>query len=267
MLTTVAVIASAYLAVVVVAFAFQNQLLFMPSSQIVATPDRLGMDYETVYAETSDGERLYGWWMPASGTPRGTVLFFHGNAGNISGRIQSAHQFHRLNLNVLLVDYRGYGQSTGSPGEEGLYRDAEAIWRLAMEEKGVDPGNLILFGRSLGGAPATWLATQVEARALVLESAFTSVPDIAAHHYPFLPVRLLSQIQFDSLSRIDGVGMPLLVMHSPDDEVVPYEHGRRLYEAANEPKQFLELRGGHNDGYLVSEEARLEAMRRVVAVE
>jgi len=261
--TLVGTLAVAYIAVVVLAFAFQDWLLFQPSSRIVATPDRAGMDYETVHLDTEDGESLHGWWIPARGgaaSARATLLFFHGNAGNISGRLESVQQFHHLGLNVLIFDYRGYGQSSGSPSEDGLYRDADAAWRYVTETRGVEPSEIVLFGRSMGGGPATWLAQHTDPRAVILESVFTSVPDIAAHHYSFLPVRYLTRMQFDNVSRVGDLGAPLLVIHSRDDRIVPFDHGRQLYDAAAEPKQFLEIRGGHNDGFLVSSERYLTAI-------
>jgi hypothetical protein len=261
--TLVGTLAVAYIAIVVLAFAFQDWLLFQPSSRLVATPDRAGMDYETVHLDTEDGETLHGWWIPARGgaaSARGTLLFFHGNAGNISGRLESVQQFHHLGLNVLIFDYRGYGQSSGSPSEDGLYRDADAAWRYVTEKRGVESSEIVLFGRSMGGGPATWLATRTDPRAVILESAFTNVPDVAAHHYSFLPVRYLARMQFDNLSRVGDLGAPLLVIHSRDDRIVPFDHGRQLYDAAADPKQFLDIRGGHNDGFLVSSDPYLKTI-------
>ncbi len=253
-------LAVAYGAVVGLAFAFQDQLLFQPSSRLLATPDDAGMDYETVRLDTDDGESLHGWWIPAPDVSRGTLLFFHGNAGNISGRLESVQQFRQLGLNVLIVDYRGYGQSTGSPSEEGIYRDAEACWRYLMETQGVAPQKVVVFGRSMGGGPTTWLAAREQPGAVILESVFTNVPDVGAHHYSFLPVRALATNQFDSESRVSQVDAPKLFIHSRKDRVVPFELGRQVYEAAAEPKQFLEIDGGHNDGFLVSAETYLQTI-------
>lgn len=241
------------------AYAFQDQLLYFPSRSIVATPDQYGLVHETVHLATEDGKRLHGWWVSAD-EARGTLLFFHGNAGNISGRLENVRQFHRLGLNVLIFDYRGYGQSTGTPSENGLYRDAEAAWQYLIAERSIEPGRVVIFGRSLGGGPATWLATQHAAGALLLESAFTSVPDMAARHYPWLPARRLTTTQFDNRRRIDQIDMPLLVIHSRRDNVVPFDHGRALFESAREPKQFLEISGSHNDGFLVSADRYLRAI-------
>jgi len=259
MLTLLLAVGGGYVAVAGLAFAFQDQLLYFPSRTLVTTPDRYGLAYETVHLDTEDGERLHGWWIPADDA-RGTLLFFHGNAGNISGRLESVQQFHQLGLNVLIIDYRGYGESTGTPSEEGLYRDAEAAWQHAVTQRGIDPSRIVIFGRSLGGGPATWLAMQHDAGALLVESAFTSVPDIAGHHYPWLPAQLLATTQFDNRTRIDQIDMPLLVIHSRGDAVIPFDHGRDLFESAREPKQFLEIDGNHNDGFLVSADRYLRAI-------
>ena len=269
MITTVFGLVVGYAAVVGLAFAFQDQLLFQPSSRLVATPDEAGMPYEKVHLDTDDGETLHGWWIPASGAPRETgpedvagptLLFFHGNAGNISGRLESVRQFHDLGLNVLIVDYRGYGQSTGTPSEEGIYRDAEACWQYLTKAKGLEPQEIVVFGRSMGGGPATWLAERTTPGALILESVFTNVPDVGAHHYSFLPVRAMATNQFDNEARVAAIDAPLLLIHSRDDRVVPFELGRRVYEAASAPKQFLEIEGGHNDGFLVSAETYLRTI-------
>ena len=269
MINTAIGLAVGYGAIVGLAFAFQDQLLFQPSSRLLATPDEAGMPYETFHLDTEDGETLHGWWIPAPNVSRETspgastehtLLFFHGNAGHISGRLESVQQFHQLGLNVLIVDYRGYGQSTGSPSEEGIYRDAEACWRYLTETKGLASQEIIVFGRSMGGGAATWLAAREKPGAVILESVFTNVPDVGAHHYSFLPVRALATNQFDNESRVGQIGAPKLFIHSRGDRVVPFELGRQVYEAAAEPKQFLEIEGGHNDGFLVSADEYLRTI-------
>ncbi|ABC45442.1 hypothetical protein GGP80_001330 [Salinibacter ruber] len=269
MINTALGLAVGYAAIAGLAFAFQDQLLFQPSDRLRATPEDAGMDHETVRLDTDDGETLHGWWAPAPDVSRETnpgasakqtLLFFHGNAGNISGRLESVEQFRRLGLNVLIVDYRGYGQSTGTPSEAGLYRDAAACWRHLTETRGLAPQNIVVFGRSMGGGPATWIASRKRPGAVILESVFTSVPDVGAHHYPFLPVQTLATNQFDNASRVGAISAPLLSIHSRDDRIVPFELGRKVYEAAAAPKQFLEIEGGHNDGFLVSAEDYLRAI-------
>lgn len=242
-------------------FVFQARLVFLPSRAIAATPARVGLDYEDVWLEASDGVRIHGWYIPHP-QPRGTLLFFHGNAGNIGDRLESIAIFHRLNLNVLIIDYHGYGKSEGSPGEAESYRDAEAAWRHLVEARSIPPETIALFGRSLGGCVAAWLAARVEPAGLILESTFTSVPDMAAKVYPFLPVRLLARIRLDALASLANVRAPVLVIHSAGDEIVPLAHGRALFDSAPEPKQFLQLRGGHNDGFLVSREVYLAGLSK-----
>ena len=244
-------LALGYAAIVFLAYLLQDRLLFFPSRALVASPEHVGLRFEPVTFETEDGETLHGWWIPAE-PERAVLLFCHGNAGNISHRLESVEIFHRMGLSVLLFDYRGYGQSTGRPSEAGLYRDGEAAWRYLTQTRRVDSLAVVLYGRSLGGAVATHLAAQHRSGALVVESAFTSVPDVAARHYPFLPVRMLARARFDNRSAIATVEAPLLVIHSRRDEIVPFDHGQRLFEAASSDKVFLEIEGGHNDGFLVT---------------
>ncbi len=234
-------------------FLFQARLVFFPSRTLASTPQRIGLEYEEVWLQAADGARIHGWYVPHP-RARGTLLFLHGNAGNIGDRLESLGIFHRLGLNTLIIDYHGYGKSEGSPGEAESYSDAEAAWRHLVEARRIPAQSIVLFGRSLGGAVAAWLAARVPSAGLILESTFTSVPDMAAKVYPFFPVRLLARIQLDARASLARVRVPVLVIHSAGDEIVPLAHGRALFDAAPEPKRFLELRGGHNDGFLVSRE-------------
>jgi fermentation-respiration switch protein FrsA (DUF1100 family) len=189
-----------------------------------------------------------------------TLLFLHGNAGNISHRLDSIRQFHELGLAVFILDYRGYGESEGSPTETGTYDDATAAWHYLIAQRGIAPRDIVLLGRSLGANIAAELATRTRPGALIMESAFTSVPDMAATIYPWLPVRLLSRYRYDAYKQLAHISCPLLIVHSRDDEIIPFTHGQRLFECAREPKQFLELRGGHNDGFLVTGRDYLEGI-------
>lgn len=252
MLTTVIVIIVAlYLGLTLLLFLFQARFIYFPIAAWAATPARVGLPYETVTLTTSDGVELSAWFIPAPEASH-VLLFFHGNAGNISHRLTSIEQFHELGLHVFIIDYRGYGQSEGSPTEAGTYLDAEAAWRYLTEERGFQPSQVILFGRSLGGAVATWLAQHRQPAALIIESTFTSVPDMAAAQFPFLPTRLLVRHRYDTFSRLPHVTCPVLVIHSPEDEIIPYSHGERLFAAAPDPKTFLKLKGGHNEGFILS---------------
>lgn len=245
--------AAVYAGLSLALFLFQARLVFLPSRTLAANPSRIGLDYEDVWLQTADGVRVHGWYIPHS-RARGTLLFFHGNAGNIGDRLESIGIFHRLGLNTLIIDYRGYGKSEGSPGEKGIYRDAEAAWRHLVGARKFSPDGVVIFGRSMGGGVAAWLAARVPPAGLILESTFTSVPDMAAKVYPFFPVRLLARIRLDAEASLAAVRAPVLVIHSADDEIVPMAHGRALFDAAPEPKRFLELHGGHNDAFLVSRE-------------
>ena len=255
-LKTILWILAGYAALVAFVWLVQDRLIYYPQMgrEIASTPSSRGVPYDDFTIETSDGEKLNVWWVPAA-SPRGAVLLFHGNAGNISHRIEYALMFRRLGYSTLLVDYRGYGRSSGQPSEEGTYKDADAAWRWLTRTRGIPPKDVVLFGESLGGAVASWLAAQHEVRALVLASTFTSAVDLGAQVYGFLPVRLISRYRYDTLSRLAQVRSPVLVIHSPDDDIIPFAHGRRLYEAAREPKAFLELAGGHNDGFVFAREA------------
>jgi fermentation-respiration switch protein FrsA (DUF1100 family) len=250
-----------YLGLTLMLFLLQARFIYFPTSRLEATPARIGLAYETVELVAEDGVKLSAWFIPA---PEATqaLLFFHGNAGNISHRLASIEQFHQLGLHVFIIDYRGYGQSEGQPTEAGTYRDAVAAWRYLTEVRGFKPDQIIIFGRSLGGAVGTWLAQHHRPGALILESTFTSIPDMAARQFPFLPTRLLTRIRYNTLERLPQVTCPVLIIHSPADEIIPYSHGRQLFEVAHEPKAFLELQGGHNEGFMLSSpayEAGLEA--------
>lgn len=249
LLNLLTIIAVAYLALVMLVYWGQSWLMFFPQRQLDDTPADIGLEYSSVQIATSDGETLHGWWVPVPNA-KGTVLFFHGNAGNISHRINYLAMFKRLGYHALLVDYRGYGQSSGTPSEDGMYLDAQAAWRYLNDVQGLAPTQIILFGESLGGAVATWLARHEKPGMLVLASSFTSVPDLAATLYPFLPVRWIARFQYDTLASLKSVACPVYIAHSPEDEIVPFEHGQRLMQAAPEPKQFLTLEGGHNSGFI-----------------
>jgi fermentation-respiration switch protein FrsA (DUF1100 family) len=230
----------------------QPNITFYPYAELAATPKQWGLAYEDVSLLTEDKQRLHGWFLPHPGASR-TLLFFHGNGGNISHRGASLKIFHRLGLNVLIIDYRGYGRSEGSPDEPGLYLDAMAAWRYLTQTRGISPDSIIIFGRSLGGAVATWLASEVEPAALILESTFSTARDMADHIYPLLSNVLYLRYRFDSESSIKKLQSPLYMAHSRNDEIIPYHLGRKLYAAAPQPKQFFELRGGHNVGFMQSQ--------------
>jgi fermentation-respiration switch protein FrsA (DUF1100 family) len=240
---------------------FEQSLIYFPTRRHDLTPADLGLAFEEPSLTTEDGVRLHAWLLPAPGSSL-TILFASGNAGNISHRLDRARLLQaRLRTDVLLFDYRGYGRSAGRPDEEGTYRDARAAWRYLAEERGKPAERLVLFGESLGAAVALDLATSRPCRALILESPFTSIRDMAAAVFPFLPVGPLLHTRYDNLAKIRSLRVPLLVLHGEADEVVPFAQGRRLFDAAPEPKRFFPIPlAGHNDTYVTGGETYWRAL-------
>ena len=248
-----------YVLLIAYVYVKQGSMLYFPLKDIETTPLAIGLDYQDLTLRTKDGVDISAWYVPAKNA-RGFVLFCHGNAGNISHRLDSIRIFHGLGLGVLIFDYRGYGRSKGAPDEEGTYRDAEAAWDYLVNSLHVNPEKVIFFGRSLGSAVAAETALQKQEGVLIMESGFTSVPDLGSNFYPYLPVRLLSKYRYASIEKVGKIKMPKLFIHSPEDEIVPYEQGRRLFERAGEPKEFLQLAGGHNEGFLLSGRTYIEGL-------
>lgn len=243
-----------YLGLIALIYFRQSSLVFLPEidRSFRASPADIGLTFAPLKLATADGETLDGWFVPAGTNreARGLVVFFHGNAGNIGHRLDYLRMFHDLGLATLILDYRGYGRSSGTPSEEGTRLDADAVWRHATQVLGFPAGRIVLFGESLGGGVAARLATENRPGALVLASTFTSVPDMGSDLYPLLPIRLLARIRYDTLTRLAQIDCPVLVIHSRNDDIIPFAHGRRLFEAARPPKQFLEIEGGHNEGFV-----------------
>jgi fermentation-respiration switch protein FrsA (DUF1100 family) len=240
------VAAVVYLGACVLLSALQSKLIWLPGKPGEITPRDENLQYEDLTLTTSDGERLHAWFLPAQGEARGALLLSHGNAGTIEHRLHLARFFVEARVSVLLYDYRGYGSSTGSPSEEGTYADARAAWKELVEKRGFAPSQILLYGESLGGGIAVQLATEVKSAGAILHDTFSSLDDAAAYHYPWLPVRWLLRTHYDNRSKIARVGAPVLVIHSPQDEVVPFALGQRLFDAAAEPKELLVTGGGHS---------------------
>jgi len=235
-------------------YLLQDKMVFlanMPGRALTASPGDMGLEYENVSLTTSDGERLHGWYVPAINS-RGVVLFFHGNAGNISHRLDSIGIFNQLGLDTLIIDYRGYGQSSGKASEKGTYLDAQAAWNYLVDERGIPAEEIIIFGRSLGGAVGAWLGTQHTPAAMIIESSFTSGVDMARRLYPFLPAGLITRLRYPVAEYVSHLDCPVLVVHSRDDEIIPFDMGQSIYAAVKQRKSFLELRGDHNNGFFIS---------------
>ena len=240
---------------------FEDSYIYFPEETLSQTPASVGLSYRDVRPVTRDGVVLHGWYIPHPAA-RHTVLHFHGNAGNISYRLDLYARLHRMGLSVLAVDYRGYGKSGGRPSEEGLYEDARASWRLLTGRLEVPGRSTIIAGRSLGSAVAACLAGEVKAAGLVLETPFTSAPAMARKLYPWLPVGLLMRTRMDTLARIRSIRHPKLIIGAREDEIVPVEMAEDIFSAAPEPKQLIILDGGHNDFDSVSEKAYAAAWRQ-----
>lgn len=241
---------------------FEKHFVYIPDRELELTPAALGLRSEDVWLTTEDGVRIHAWWLPARNA-RGTLLYCHGNAGNISHRLDRIIRLQgKLALNVLIFDYRGYGRSEGSPDEEGTYRDARAAYGHLVQARGIAPHELILFGESLGCAVALDTARERKSRALVLEAPFTSIPDMAQTLFPVLPLKPFLRTRYDNLAKISRLDVPLLVFHGEKDRTVPFAQGRRLFDAAQEPKCFFPVPGGgHNDAYLVAGDSYWRAWR------
>ncbi|MEO0801542.1 MAG: alpha/beta hydrolase [Cyanobacteria bacterium J06642_2] len=241
-----------YAALLILLYVAQSRLIFRPSTVIAATPADINLPYEQLSLETADGVDITAWYIPAPASdPQNEIvmLFCHGNAGNISSRLDYLAIFHGLGLATLTFDYRGYGSSEGQPSEEGTYRDADAVWNYLTDSRGIAARHIVLYGESLGGGVASYMAQRYQPGALILASTFTSLGDRALELYPFVPVNWLLKTKYESRDRLADVASPVLVIHSPDDEVIPFSHGLALHEAAKPPKQFLKITGSHNSGY------------------
>lgn len=236
-------------------------MIYYPDRELAGTPDQAGLKFEDVWLTTGDGVRIHGWFLPATATNAPAILFLHGNAGNISHRLDKLAIFHNLGAATLIIDYRGYGGSEGTPDEPGTYRDAQAAYDwLAKQQR-----QIILYGESLGSAVAVDLAVKVPVAGLIIEEPFTSIADVGQKLYPFLPVRLLAKTKYDSLSKMPRLRAPLLILHSREDEMFPYSYAERLLAAAPAPKRLVELRGSHNDAFLVSAEIYRRALAEFLA--
>jgi fermentation-respiration switch protein FrsA (DUF1100 family) len=254
MLVSIAVVLFiAYWGLGLILYFMQPTFLYSPVREIPYAPGELGLAFEKVAFKSADGLQLSGWYIPVQNSKL-TVLFCHGNGGNMMHCLDSINIFYNLELSCFIFDYRGYGNSEGKPSEEGTYLDAMAAYKWLTEEKKISADDIIVFGSSLGGSIAAQLASKVRAAALVIESAFTSYVDIGRKFYPYMPVRWFARFSYRTIDYLKSVHCPVMVIHSRNDEVVPFEFGLELYESANEPREFVEIFGSHNDGFLVSGE-------------
>lgn len=261
---------------------FEERFIYFPSkypegawevNEIPAHEGQIIPKIEDCWLAAQDGVRLHGWYCSPCRKERRSLspiatemvlLFFHGNAGNITDRYDMILRLMVLPLNVFIIDYRGYGKSEGRPSERGLYLDARAAWNCLIAQRDLRPERIVILGKSLGGAVAIDLATHVEPAGLIVQSSFTSIPDMAREMIPILP-SFLVRTKMDSINKVPGIRCPKLFIHSPTDEIVPYAFGRRLFLVASDPKQFYEVPDApHNETYQVGGEAYLDVLRRFV---
>jgi pimeloyl-ACP methyl ester carboxylesterase len=262
LLPVIRILVFAYIGLAIALYFGQSNLVYMPSKDVIETPETVGIKFEDIQIVTKDNVNLDAWFVSAKDdnpVGKGVILFCHGNGGNISNRLSYLPIFKDLGLSTLLFDYRGYGKSEGKPTEEGTYADVEAVWQYLTQEKQIPPQKIIIYGESLGGAIASYIAEKTtqpdgknSAGGLVLASTFTSISDRASELYPFLPIRWLSQFSYNSIDRLPNIKIPILIIHSTDDEIIPFTHGDRNFQAANQPKTLVKIRGDHNGGFLDS---------------
>ncbi len=245
--------------------ATERSHVYFPARAIDETPAQHGLQYEDVWLTTPDGVKLNGWFLPSPHPTGWTILLLHGNAGNISHRLEKYALLLETGASVFALDYRGYGRSSGEPDETGTYVDAEAAYQYLTAQRHIAPQRIVVYGESLGSAVAVDLASHAKIGGLILEEAFTSAADVGQAMYPFLPMRWLLRTRYDSLSKIGRIQAPLLIFHSRDDEFFPLRHAERLLSAAPPPKQLVELHGGHNDAFLVSADLYRAALHRFLS--
>jgi uncharacterized protein len=251
----------AYIGFAIALYFGQSNLVYMPSQALTETPATIGLKFEDIQITTKDNVNLDAWFVPAKDNDqigKGVILFCHGNGGNIGNRVSYLPIFRDLGLSTFLFDYRGYGKSEGKPTEAGTYADVEAAWQYLTQERKIPPKKIIIYGESLGGAIAAYIVQLTSqdlknnAGGLVLASTFTSISDRASELYPFLPIRLLSRFSYNSIERLPSIKIPVLIIHSTEDEIIPFHHSDRNFQAANQPKKLVKLRGDHNGGFLDS---------------
>ncbi len=254
-----------YVAICIFMLFFQKHLIHIPYEQLVGDPLSQGMQFEEVYLTTPDNARLHAWYIPNSNSDY-IFWIFSGNAGNKSYMLDAIQLIYDLGYSVFIYDYRGYGPSKGRLTEQTQYQDAEFLWNYLTQTRNIPSNQIVLHGRSLGTAMASWVATKVEPAALILESGFTSLTDMSKHIYGWLPIDLILRWKYDNLERITQYSGPTLLIHSSDDEIVPYHHSVRLFEAAPGTKQILELSGTHLEGFMDNRETYTDGIARFMAL-
>ncbi|MEK7390200.1 MAG: alpha/beta hydrolase [Elusimicrobiota bacterium] len=241
---------------------FERAMVFSPMKSLYAHPGTVGLTYESLWLTAEDGTRLRAWWLPGPRADSPVMLCLHGNAGNISTRTDKMRIFHDGGAAQLWIDWRGYGESGGSPSERGLHIDAQAAWTWLTSVKNIPPARLVVYGESLGGGPAAALALRAFPSGLILDSTFTSIRDMAGLLLPWFPARLV-KTRFDNLAKLPSIACPTLILHSPQDDVIPFGMARLNFAASGAAqKTLVELKGTHNEGFLETGPAYGAAIKR-----
>lgn len=237
----------------------QHDLVFKPTREIIATPEDIGLDFEEVTLVAEDGIKINGWFIKGKKDNK-TVLIYHGNGGNISSRLEFISMFYKLGLSVFIIDYRGYGKSGGSPSEKGTYLDSEAAWGFLIKEKNIKKENIIVLGRSLGGPIAARIASKYKPGALILDSTFSSIDLLASELYYNLPIRRFVKFKYNTIGFLEGVNIPILLIHSEQDKYIDISHAERINDFLKDRSVFLRIMGRHGDSYKTSEAKYLKGI-------
>lgn len=236
----------------------ESRSIFLPTRELEFNPGYINLAFEDIYIKTDDGLKINGWFIPAN-NPKYTVIFFHGNGGNIGHRLEKISLLNKIGINNFIIDYRGYGRSQGKPSEAGLYLDAKAAYDYLINVRKINPENIILYGESIGTAVVIDLAAKVKVKAVILEGGFTSGKEMARNVFSLIPNFLFSD-KFNSLKKINRVKAAKLFLHSRNDEIVPLILARKLFDYASKPKSFVELIGSHNTAFLDSQEKYISSI-------
>lgn len=243
----------------VLIYCVQHRLVFEGTKEHEGSPTDLDLAFEDVWLESQGNNKVHGWFVPHEDS-KGAILICHGNYGNISHRLETLKIFHDLGFETLIFDYQGYGKSTGIASEEDVYYDSEQALKFLMKRTQSQAEDLIFFGRSLGGGPATYLAEKYKPKQLILESTFLTIPDVGAKVYWYLPIRVLSRVKFANIERVKAISCPVLHIHSPDDELIPFDHAKELHAHSGSEHDIIELKGNHGKGFLETGTPYIEAL-------
>ncbi len=254
------VLVGGYIVLIALIYIFQSKLIYFPSKNVDINPKTIGLEYESIMFESNDKTKLHAWYIPKKDA-KITLFFLHGNGGNISHRLDSIKFFNSLGMNVFIFDYRGYGNSEGNANEKNTYDDAKTAWRYLLKNKNIKDKDIILFGRSLGGTIAAKLGSELKPKAIILESTFSTTKELASDMFPFFP-KFLIHFKYETTKYLKNINYPILIVHSEDDNIIPFKYGEAVFKNANEPKTFVKIRGDHNYGFIKSKHIYIPALKK-----